>query len=87
MEEKYIYRGPLYFPDGSIVPYLLTEPEAILFLRLEKDKNPSRTLKYYREKNQLKGTRIGNNFCYTQKELLEFIDRATEWTNRKAVPN
>ena len=74
------------FPDGTPIPYLLTEQEAIIFLRLDTDtvKNPSRTIKYYRDKGQLRGTRIGNNYCYTKKELLAFIDRATDWTNRKS---
>ncbi len=76
-----------YFADGAVVPYLLTEEEAIKFLRLDTDtiKNPHRTLKYYRDKAQLRGTRIGNNYCYTKKELLAFIDRATDWTNRKSA--
>ena len=76
-----------YFADGSVVPYLLTEQEAIRFLRLDTDtvKNPDRTLKYYREKGQLRGTRIGSSYCYTKKELLAFIDRATDWTNRKTA--
>ena len=74
-----------YFTDGSVVPYLLTEQETIKFLRLDTAsiKNPHRTLKYYRDKKQLKSTRIGNNYCYTKKELIAFIDKATEWTNRK----
>ena len=74
-----------YFADGSIVPCLLTEEEAVKFLRIDTENNPQRTLKYYRDKGQLRATRIGNNYCYTKKELLAFIDRATEWTNRKTA--
>ena len=74
-----------YFADGSIVPCLLTEEEAVKFLRIDTENNPQRTLKYYRDKGQLRATRIGNNYCYMKKELLAFIDRATEWTNRKTA--
>ena len=74
-----------YFADGSVVPYVLTEQEAVKFLRIDTDNNPQRTLKYYRDKGQLRGTRIGSHYCYTKKELLAFIDRATEWTNRKTA--
>ena len=76
-----------FFSDQTIVPDLLTENEAIKFLRLDTDtiKNPHHTLKYYRNKGQLKGTRIGNNYCYTKKELLSFIEKATEWTNRNSA--
>ena len=86
-EEKNDYVYVHYLPNGKIMPELLTEQEAIHLLRLDTDtvKNPHRTLKYYRDKRQLKGTRIGNNFCYTKKELLAFIERATDWTNRKTA--
>lgn len=86
-EEKINYVYIQYLPNGKIMPELLTEQEAIHFLRLDTDtiKTPHRTLKYYRDKGQLRGTRIGNNFCYTKKELLAFIDKATDWTNRKII--
>ena len=76
-----------YYADGTIVPDLLTEDEAIKFLRLDTDniKNPKGTLKYYRDKGQLRGARIGNNYCYAKNELLSFIEKATDWTNRKTA--
>ena len=64
------------------MPELLTEQEAIVWLRLETENNPSRTLKYYRDKNQLKGVKIGTNFLYPKNELLTFIEVATDWFNR-----
>ena len=77
------YNTTLHFmPDGSVMPMLLTEQEAIVFLRLENEKNPARTLKYYRDKGQLKGVKIGTNFLYPKKEILSFIETATEWFNR-----
>ena len=72
-----------YMPDGkTIMPELLTEQEAIIWLRLETEDNPSRTLKYYRDKGQLRGVKIGMNFLYPKQELLNFIDIATDWYNR-----
>ena len=77
-----------YMPNGKIMPELLTEQEAIVFLRLETEKTPSRTLKYYRDKNQLRGVKIGTNFLYPKSELLRFIEIATEWFNRnKSLDN
>ena len=69
----YIATGPVYMPDGSIMPELLTEEEAIVFLRLENENNPTRTLKYYRDKDQLRAVRIGNNLLYPKQELLNFV--------------
>ena len=71
-----------YMPDGSIMPELLTTEEAIIWLRLDTEDNPKRTLKYYRDKNQLRGLKIGMNFLYPKQELLNFIDIATDWFNR-----
>ena len=80
-----IYIGPSYMPDGSPVPDLLTEEEAIIYLRLNEDgpANPRKTLKYYRDEGMLRGTRVGHKYCYQRKELLEFLERATERTNQK----
>jgi len=69
-------------PDGSIMPELLTEQETILFLRLDTENNSVRTLKYYRDKGQLRAVKIGTNLLYPKQELLNFIEVATEWFNR-----
>ena len=71
-----------YMPDGKIMPELLKEQEAIVFLRLDTENNPIRTLKYYRDKGQLRGVQIGTNFLYPKQELLNFIEVATDWFNR-----
>lgn len=76
-----------FMPDGSIMPELLTEEEAILFLRLDKERKPARTLKYYRDKGRLRGVKIGTNFLYPKSELLKFIEVATEWFNRNKMPD
>ena len=72
----------VYMPDGSIMPELLTEDETYVFLRIEKENNPSRTLKYYRDKGQLRAVKIGTNLLYPKQELLNFIKVATDWYNR-----
>lgn len=82
----FVHPNTHYMPDGRIMPELLTEQEAILFLRLEKENNPERTLKYYRDKGQLRGLKIGTNFLYSKRELLNFIEVATEWFNRNKNP-
>jgi len=64
------------------MPELLTEQEAIVFLRLETENNPTRTLKYYRDKNQLRAVKVGKNLLYSKQELLSFIQIATDWFNR-----
>lgn len=80
------YFGTYYMPNGSIMPELLTEEEAIVFLRLDKENNPARTLKYYRDKGRLRGVKIGTNFLYPKSELLKFVEVATEWFNRNKNP-
>lgn len=75
-----------YMPNGSIMPELLTKEEALIFLRLDKENNSSRTLKYYRDKGQLRAVKIGTNLLYPKSELLKFIDTATEWFNRNKNP-
>ena len=61
-------------------PELLTQDEAIRFLRLDVDgpRDPGKTLRYYREKGLLRATQVGKRLRYQRKELLEFLDRPTE---------
>ena len=60
-------------------PELLTEEQAIRFLRLDETgtKNPSNTLRYYRERGVLRATRIGNGLFYHKDNLVEFIEKQT----------
>ena len=64
------------------VPTLLTEAEALLYLRLDTlgRKDPAKTLQYYREKHLLKATRIGNVNFYTRESLDEFLATMTNLT-------
>ena len=64
--------------DNSF-PDLLTEDEAIKFLRLDVagPANPKNTLRYYRNRGLLKGTKIGRRVIYMKKSLLEFAEKMT----------
>ncbi len=72
-----------FMPDGSPVPMLLTESEAITLLRLDIDgpKNPEQTLQYYRQEGLLRATKVGKRLRYTKTELLRLLERLTERTN------
>lgn len=69
-------------PNGGFIPCpeLLTEDEAIRYLRLDVNgpQNPKGTLKYYRDKGILKGVRVGKNLRYPRKELDRMIDKLLE---------
>jgi hypothetical protein len=68
-------------PAGiTICPDLLTEAEAIRFLRLDVDgpAHPKQTLAYYRERGFLKAVKVGRRLRYPKKELLKFLDRLAE---------
>ncbi len=85
--EHYWY--PCFMPQGGQiipVPEVLTEEEAIQFLRLDQDgpKNPQNTLQYYREQGFLHACQIGKRLRYTKTELLRFLEIMTERTNIKA---
>lgn len=74
--------APSVMPDGFggniLCPSLLTEDEAVRFLRLDQQKaNPQKTLQYYREQKKLKATKIGKNLFYSRRELERFIEQMT----------
>jgi hypothetical protein len=58
-------------------PELLTEQEAIRYLRLQEDRNPKRTLRYYREKGLLRATMVGRHLLYRRVELERFLELQT----------
>ena len=68
-------------PDGdggfTPCPTVLKPCEAARYLRLDLDGNWQQTLRYYRERRKLRGTRIGKRVMYTRKELDEFLERMT----------
>jgi len=80
---------PAVLPDGAggyvPCPDVLTPREAALYLRLDLDGNWQQTLRYYREKRKLKGTRIGKRVMYTRMALAEFLDAAGRSTFERAM--
>ena len=59
---------------------LLTEPEAIRYLRLDTVNiaNPSATLRRYREMGILRATQVSKRLFYLRQELDRFLERLTE---------
>ena len=87
-ENDYQYMTNLCFmPDGSPVPEVMTKEDVIKFLRIDTGRtaSPHLTLQYYREKNLLRGTQIGRNLRYTKQEVLNFLLRQTEQTNKRSA--
>ena len=83
-QEVVKYVGASYFADGAVVPDLLTEEEAIKFLRLDGEggpKDPSTTLEYYRSEDRLKATKVGKRLRYLKSELLNFLEYQTQYSN------
>jgi len=73
-----------FFSDGNAVPDLLTEEEAVRFLRLDVDgpKHPRMTLQHYRSEGLLRATRVGKRLRYLRSELLRFLAVATQSTDQ-----
>lgn len=80
-------RYTIFFPNGKPVPEVLVEHELIELLRLNEDgpKDPALTIQYYRDKGLLKGIRIGKRIRYTKQEVIKFLEKQTDWTNRKNI--
>lgn len=76
------YQTVSYFSDGTVVPDLLTDQEAIKFLRLDEldNKQPETTLAYYRSEGLLRGTKVGKRVRYLKSELLNFLNLKTQRT-------
>ena len=72
---------PAFLPDGNggflPCPELLTEDEAIRFLRLDVKgpKNPKGTLKYYRDQGVLRAVKVGKKLVYPRTELNTMIEK------------
>lgn len=81
---------PLYRrePDGRLIeiapampcPDLLTEEEAVRYLRLDiiDIEEPAETLRRYRKQGLIRGTQVGKCVRYRRAELERFLDRITE---------
>lgn len=77
-----LFFGTVYFPDE-----LLTEEEAISFLRLDVDgpKDPRNSLKHYRDKGLLRPTRVGQRNRYLKTELLKFLQKLTDRNDKNIL--
>ncbi|MCC6678947.1 MAG: helix-turn-helix domain-containing protein [Phycisphaerales bacterium] len=93
MNDRFVIPGilpPLYRrePDGRLVevapampcPDLLTEEEAIRYLRLDliDVESPEDTLRRYRRQGLVRGTQVGRCVRYRRSELERFLERITE---------
>jgi hypothetical protein len=59
---------------------LLTEAEAIAYLRLDTIKidDPAATLRRYRERGLLRGTQVSKKVFYLRDELDRFLEKLTD---------
>jgi len=69
-----------FFPDGKPVPDLLTETEAIRYLRLDEVniKDPSATLRRYRAGGTLRAVQVSKQVLYPLSELQNFVNEQLE---------
>lgn len=77
------YEGLLREVAGPC-PELLTEDEAIRYLRLDEAGGdaPTKTLARYRSMGRLHGTQVGRNIRYRRIELERFLERQTQLNPR-----
>jgi hypothetical protein len=61
-------------------PELMTEPEAVRYLRLDTVdiSDPASTLRRYRDMNLLRATQVSKRLFYRRVELDRFLERLTE---------
>jgi hypothetical protein len=81
-QNQLVISAPAFLSDGNggfgPCPELLTESEAIRYLRLDRQKADSaKTLSYYREQKKLRPTKIGKNLLYSRRELDRFVETMT----------
>ncbi len=76
---------PIVPGDPALLcPELLTEEEAVRYLRLDVEgpNKPELTLRYYREKGKLRSTKVGRRMRYRRVELDRFLERLTPDENQ-----
>ncbi len=78
--------GPTWLPGNppTPCPELLTEEEAIRYLRLDTVdiRNRKATLRRYREQGLLRGTQVSKRVFYRRVELERFLASITENNHR-----
>lgn len=88
-DKNIMFAVPAVLPDGNggfmPCPELLTEVEAIRYLRLDVDgaSDPERTLKYYRDKGQLVAIKVGKWNRYRRQDLDNFLAGKSEEKQRR----
>ena len=79
---QYSSPGQPILPGDPVVPCpeLLTEEEAIRYLRLDQvdTDNPAGTLRYYRKRGLLRATQVGKCLRYRRVELDRLLERLTD---------
>jgi hypothetical protein len=67
-------------PQASPCPELLTQDEAVRYLRLDliATNNPGETLAYYRRRGLLRATQVGKCVRYRRVEIERFLERITD---------
>ena len=76
-----IFNYPVCFlPDGSPAPFIMTEEEAIKFLRIDTNntKHPEMTIQHYINQGLLTPITIGKCRKYPLSELIKFIERLSD---------
>ena len=61
-----------FMPNGKPCPTVLTAEETAELLRLDNG-DPMRTLKYFRDKQELVGFRLGRRVRYRLEDVLSFL--------------
>jgi hypothetical protein len=84
--ELHLLVPPTFLPGPDVLPCpeLMTEEEAIRYLRLDliRTQNPGETLAYYRRKGLLKATQVGKCVRYRRVEIERFLELVTEQNPR-----
>ncbi len=66
--------APAVMPDGTPAPSVMTEEELTKFLRIEDEKNATRTLRHYRTEGKLDCMQIGRRRLYFIEAVIRFLD-------------
>jgi hypothetical protein len=87
-QAEYSFGHSAVLPDGNggftPCPEVLTEEEAIRFLRLDEinTEDSGNTLRYYRKKGLLRATQVGKCIRYRRIELEKLLEKLTETNPR-----
>ena len=73
-------QGPFYMPDSSPAPYIMTEEEAIKFLRIDTNntQHPEMTIQHYINEGLLIPVTIGKCRKFPLPELIKFVERLSD---------